>query len=118
MVAGRWAGQGLHADKREEEQDMKNRVRKGIMWWKARRSDGWPLRMMMSHEDLMESHKEVLESHEDVMESLITVRPQLLGPHSSLWPCGFPEHTAPNQLCGDAATQTHPEDESPVPTCI
>lgn len=42
---------------------------------------------MESHEDLMESHKEVLEHHEDVMENLLTVRPQLLGPHSTAWPC-------------------------------
>lgn len=45
------------------------------------------MRVMESHEDVMESHREVLESHEDVMENLITVRPQLLGPHSTPWPC-------------------------------
>lgn len=45
------------------------------------------MRVMESHEDLMESHKDVVESHEDVMENLVTVRPQLLAPHSTPWPC-------------------------------
>lgn len=49
--------------------------------------DGEVGKIMESHKEVMESHKEVMENHEDVMENLVTVRPCLLGPSSTCWPC-------------------------------